>query len=154
MTSLAVAGNDRFSMDDREVRRPGPTYTVDTLEELHREGEVALILILGADALADLPNWKDPDRIRELCTLAVAAREDLPAPEISGVVPVPMPGIDISSSLVRERVSAGHSIRYLVPDAVREYIAGHGLYRSPVAGRVESAGGTADAGGTARGTAP
>src|SRR5665213_1809283 len=74
MVRLAIAGVDAFIVDDREVRRQGPSYTVDTLEQLHAEGQTNLVLVLGADALDDLPNWKAPERIRELATLAIAPR--------------------------------------------------------------------------------
>jgi|SRR5688572_20231904 nicotinate-nucleotide adenylyltransferase len=128
MTELATDPNPHFAVDAREVRRPGPTYTVDTLEALVAEGHETIVLILGVDALRDLPNWKEPARIRELATLAVAARDDEQTPEGPGIVAVRMPGIDLSSTLVRERVAAGKSVRYLVPDTVRDYIAHHRLY--------------------------
>ena len=72
MTRLAVQGNPGFSVDDLEVRREGPTYTVDTLEELGARGEGAVVFIIGSDALADMRNWKDPRRIEELARLVVA----------------------------------------------------------------------------------
>ncbi|MBI5948501.1 MAG: nicotinate (nicotinamide) nucleotide adenylyltransferase [Chloroflexi bacterium] len=138
MVRLAVAGNPHFEVDDREVRRPGPTYTVDTLEEYrvpsteYRVGP-ALVLILGSDALADMPNWKDPDRIRALATLAVA-----PKPATADVDPglgtqypaltIDMPPLAISSTVIRARVAAGKPIRYLVPEAVEAYIREHMLY--------------------------
>ncbi|MEX0782856.1 MAG: nicotinate-nucleotide adenylyltransferase [Dehalococcoidia bacterium] len=130
MTELATGPNAHFVVDAREVHRPGPTYTVDTLEALHSEGHDEVILIIGADALADLPNWKSPERISELATLAVAARVDQEVPEGPGVVAVRMPGIDVSSTMIRERLAAGKSVRYLVPDAVRDYIAHQRLYLS------------------------
>ena len=64
MTRLAIAGNAAFALDERETRRAGPTYTLDTLEALHREGHERLVLILGSDALADMPNWHEPARTR------------------------------------------------------------------------------------------
>jgi nicotinate-nucleotide adenylyltransferase len=138
MVRLAVAGIDTFVVDDREIRRPGPSYTVDTLEELRAEGHTALILVLGADALDDLPNWKSPERIRELATLAVAPRPPakkkrgkLPpeAPLQNGEVRLEMAPMAISSTNIRERVSDGRPIRHLVPEAVEAYIFDHGLYR-------------------------
>ncbi|MEO9253955.1 MAG: nicotinate-nucleotide adenylyltransferase [Tepidiformaceae bacterium] len=132
MTRLAVASNPNFVVDDREVRREGPSYTVDTLEELHSEGHANLILLLGTDAIADMPNWKQPERIRELATIAVAPKADgsaeLPGP--ANTVFVTMPLLPISSTLIRSRAVAGLPIRYLVPDSVEAYIREHGLYRT------------------------
>ena len=132
MLRLAIEGNAAFAIDERELRREGPTYTVDTLEALHADGERELVLLLGADALADLPRWRSPERILALATLAVAPRpgreEAPPATEVP-FTPVEMPGLGISSTLIRARVAAGRSIRYLVPEAVRAYIERERLYR-------------------------
>jgi nicotinate-nucleotide adenylyltransferase len=158
MTRLAVDGNDAFVVDDREVRRRGPTYTVDTLEELRAEGQAHIILVLGEDAIADMPNWKQPDRIRALATIAMAPKPSMPgdAAQLAGVtleMPrggedparlaliahgrprelhggpfVAMPPLAISSTLMRQRVRAGEPIRYLVPDGVERYIRDRGLY--------------------------
>ncbi len=133
LTRLATCDNTRFRVDDREVRRHGPSYIVDTLEELHREGQGNLVFVIGSDALEDLPNWKAPDRIRELATLAVARKS--PGTQLavhdSQIAIVDMPFIGISSTEIRARVAAGRPIRYLVPAAVEAYIAEHSLYRSP-----------------------
>jgi len=137
MVRLAVAGIDTFVVDDREIRRSGPSYTVDTLEQLHAEGQTNLILVLGADALDDLPNWKAPERIRELATLAIAprppakAKRRKPAEQRalrSGEVWLEMPPIAISSTNIRQRVCDGRPIRHLVPEPVEAYIFDHGLY--------------------------
>ena len=129
MTRLAVADNPHFAVDDRETRRPGPSYTVDTLEELHAEGHANLILILGADALADLPTWKHPERILELATIAVAPKPGFqnPKSKIQNVA-IEMPPLAISSTLIRARVASGQPIRYLVVDSVMTYIRAHSLY--------------------------
>ena len=74
MTRLAILHNDAFVVDDREVRRPGPTYTVDTLREYHASGERDLVLVLGVDALADMPNWKEPAEMARLARIAVALK--------------------------------------------------------------------------------
>jgi len=138
MVRLAVAGIDTFVVDDREIRRAGPSYTVDTLEELHAEGQTTLILVLGADALEDLPNWKSPERIRQLATLAVAPRPPArkkrgklpPEPDLgAGDVRLEMSPIAISSTNIRQRVADGRPIRHLVPEAVEAYIFDHALYR-------------------------
>ena len=143
MLRLALAGNPHFAIDDREIRRPGPSFTVDTLEELHAEGHTNLILILGADALADLPTWKRPARIFELATIAVAPKPWQPTesqpPSAAGsgegqgvrarrTEQINMPPLAISSTLIRARVANGLPVRYLVPDAVIAYITTHNLY--------------------------
>jgi nicotinate-nucleotide adenylyltransferase len=141
MARLAIAGNPYFVLDDRETRRPGATYTVDTLEEL--SNEQGIVLILGSDAVADLPNWKDPARILALATIVVALKDTPPgadppasialpsvlSPQSSVLSTVSMPRLGISSTLIRDRVAAGLPIRYLVPEAVEAYIREHGLYR-------------------------
>lgn len=133
MTRLAIRGNRHFALDDREARRDGPTYTVDTLESLHAEGCDDIVLVFGSDAIADMPNWKQPARIVELARLAVVAKAPgvaVPAaPGGATVTPIEMPYLPISSTLVRERVARGLPVRYLVPDAVERYIRRHGLYR-------------------------
>lgn len=135
MTSRAVASNSHFFVDDREMRRAGPTYTVDTLESLRDEGYDNLILILGSDAVADMPTWKQPERIRQLATIVVARKGE--ATVEAGMLVVDMPQIGISSTDIRARVAAGKTIRYLVLAPVGAYIYEHGLYqrKSPVASR-------------------
>lgn len=130
MTRLAVAGNSAFRVDDRETRRQGPTYTVDTLEELRAElgaGGPELILVLGSDAVADMPNWKTPGRILELARVVVAEKDGAARDE--RFARVEMPRLPISSTLIRERVARRQPVRYLVPDAVAAYIAAEALYR-------------------------
>ncbi len=129
---LAIASNPAFAIDEREMQREGPTYTVDTLESLVREPVAAggVILLLGADSLADLWIWRSPQRILELATIAVVPKPNArvaepPVPHVA----VPMPAMAVSSTLVRSRVAAGLPIRYLVQDGVAEYIASEGLYR-------------------------
>jgi nicotinate-nucleotide adenylyltransferase len=136
MTRLAVEGNASFQVETFEVEREGPSYTVETLEQLreHLGAEAELYLILGEDALADVPHWRQPERLVELATLAVANRRGVTMPELpfdrNRIVPVVMPGIDVSSTELRERASAGLSLRYRVPEPVASYIADHGLYRA------------------------
>ena len=147
MVELAVAGNPAFSLCRIELDRPGPSYTVDTLDLLTAEGarqgvERELFLILSTEALAGLPSWREPRRIPALCHIAVVPRVATePAPDAAWlednfpgssdrflfVETVPLPH---SSSDVRSRAAAGDSIRYLLPPAVETYIHGHRLYRS------------------------
>ncbi|HEV8574516.1 MAG TPA: nicotinate-nucleotide adenylyltransferase [Dehalococcoidia bacterium] len=141
MLRLAIEGNDAFELSTIEVEREGPSYTVDTLEALGKQHPGAeLFLIMGEDALADLPNWHEPAQIMSLAKLAVASRGDssperLDAiqkvlPEImASVVSVPMEVLQISGSLIRESVRRGRSIRFLVPPAVEAYIHERALYR-------------------------
>lgn len=136
----AVAGDERFVVSELELRRPGPSYTVDTLRELHAlEPDNELFLILGGDVAADLPRWRSPEAVVELATPAVANRRGTPrARAEAGLGQLPggeraqffsMPWIGVSSTLVRRRVKVGQPIRYLVPDAVAAYIDEKGMYR-------------------------
>ena len=138
MLRLAIEGHDSFGISDIELRRAGPTYTADTLEALAGERlDDEFYFIIGADALADLPNWHEPERIVAHARLAVAPRDPdqadvaaaaLPAVVTARVERFPMARIDISSTDIRARVAAGRSIRYLVPAAVEQYILKHHLY--------------------------
>ncbi len=143
MCRLAVAADDRLAVSDLELRRDGPSYTVDTLQELSRNApHDELVLILGGDIAAGLPDWRRPERVLELATVAVAKRRGTPRGAVDralGGLPggdrarfFAMPRIGISSTMVRRRVSAGDPIRYIVPDQVLEYIERHGLYRDTV----------------------
>jgi len=130
MVRLAVEGHDGFAVWDGELRRPAPSWTVDTLDELTREypgGE--LFLILGGDSLESLPRWRDPGRIRRLARLLVYPRHGSEPVEREGITGLDVPLLEMSSTDIRRRVEAGQSIRYLVPDSVRDYIDRHGLYR-------------------------
>jgi nicotinate-nucleotide adenylyltransferase len=139
MAELAVQGNDAFQVSPMELERPGPSYLYETLEHLAQENPGdEMYFMLGADALADLPSWREPKRIVELATLAVARRagspgrggvEDAPGGLTARVVDVPMPEIGVSGSVIRQRAREGKSIRYLVPVPVEAYIEGNHLYR-------------------------
>jgi nicotinate-nucleotide adenylyltransferase len=135
MVRRAVAGNDSFELVSDEAEREGPSYTVETLVMLQaRYAGAHLWLLLGADALADLPHWREPARLVELARLAVARREELEGAQKTlwpGAVVdwVEMPRIDVSATTVRQRVAAGRSVKYLVPEEVAEYIRERGLYR-------------------------
>lgn len=134
MLQLAVAGNDDFAVSEIELRRDGPTYTADTLEQLAGERlDDEFWFIVGADALGDMPNWHEPERIVAHATLAVAARsgEAVDLASLAGHVETfAMERMDVSSTDIRARVAAGRSIRYLVPVEVERYIAAHHLYRA------------------------
>jgi nicotinate-nucleotide adenylyltransferase len=143
MLALAISGQPAFRIDDMEKDRPGPSYTVETLQILRdRQPEAELFLILGGDSVNDLPYWYEPRRILELASLLIVARpgadmppldawrEALKLPADFGVrcQVVRCPLIDIASRDVRQRQAEGKSIRYLVPRAVEEYIREKKLY--------------------------
>jgi len=133
MVSLAIEGDTAFALERSELDRPGPSYTVHTLEALRqREPESELVLLLGADAAAELGDWHQADRIPGLARVVAFGRPGTSVPRsslISQVIPVP--AVDISATEIRRRVGQRKSIRYWVPDAVAEYIARHQLYLDP-----------------------
>lgn len=126
MLTAAVADEPRFRVSRIELDRDGQSFTVDTLESLRSEGD--LFLILGSDAYADFPRWREPERIRRLATIVLAARPGAPnAP--AGVRMLDSPLMDISSRELRARAARGRSLRYLVPREALRYIEEHRLYR-------------------------
>ena len=153
MARRASASNPALEVCDLEVRRAGPSYSVDTLAELHaRMPGDALWFIVGADTLRDLEAWREPERLFALAHFAVATRpghdralrELLPVSlahafrdgprgllHVSGneLRPIPFTALAVSASDIRRRVACGASIRYLVPDEVIEYIRKHQLYQ-------------------------
>lgn len=130
MLRAAVAGNPRFLLDLREIKRGGPSYTSVTLRELADEHPAdELCLMVGADAAKDLPHWHEVEEIPRSATIAVLSRPgEVPRERFAGAVDVAVPAVDISATLVRERIRTGKSIRYLVPAAVADYIVKHSLY--------------------------
>jgi nicotinate-nucleotide adenylyltransferase len=130
MLELAIGGAPAFGLERAEVERPGPSYTVETLRLLRvREPESEFVVLLGTDAAALLDRWREPAELVTLARVAVFTRPGngpVAGPRIWRSVPVP--AIEISATIVRERVRAGRSVRYWVPDAVADYIARHRLY--------------------------
>lgn len=148
MAVAATASNPRFSVSRLEIDQPGVDYTVDTLRYLTHafRPDAKLFFITGADAVLDILSWRDPQGVLSLCTLLAATRPgfDLSrlaaalaplGPDTVGDEPdarvkvMRIPGLDISSTMIRERVAAGLPIRYLVPDPVCELIETSGEYR-------------------------
>jgi len=131
MLALAVAGNPRLAVEPIELELPAPSYTVRTLRALQaREPGNRFTLLLGADAARDLPAWFEVEALPSLAEVVVFGRPGSPVPDLRLIrEAIEVPAVDISATLVRRRVAEGRSIRYLVPDAVREYIVAHGLYR-------------------------
>jgi nicotinate-nucleotide adenylyltransferase len=144
MLKLAIGGHESFAVYSGEIDRGGVSYTVDTLQKLYSEDpRRELFLLMGADSLADLPNWREPERICELAIPVVASRAGVPDQDdtvldrlMSGErlaaarqCRVETPVIELSATEIRRRVGAGQSIRFRTPRAVEKYIETHGLYR-------------------------
>lgn len=146
MLELAIAGNEKFKVEPMEADRPGPSFTIDTLQEIHkRKPDDELFLIIGGDSALEFSTWKDPAKIASLATIIVRIRPGFIMPTeqefISqlgkelGIHPKVIfvsgpPYLDVSSSLLKERVSNNKSIRYLLPRAVEVYIQQKKLYLS------------------------
>lgn len=141
MVQLAVSGYPEFIVDRREIRRKGPSFTVDTLGELKSEFEEAeLFFIVGADSLRDLPTWREPEKIASLATIVVVNRPGWPVPTQEQIVEwvgsnmapkvksVAMPGTDLSASELRQRVRNGAGLRFMTPRAVEAFIEQHDVY--------------------------
>jgi nicotinate-nucleotide adenylyltransferase len=133
LTEAAVAGDPHLRVDPREVHRHGPTYTADTLAELHdEEPDAELFFLLGADAAADLSRWRGIDRASSLATFVIVTRPGHPAPPAEAlpvrVAYLEVPQLEVSSTDLRARYAAGKGTRYLVPDAVDRTIRERGLY--------------------------
>ena len=141
MVHLAIADKPYFKLSGMEIERAGPSYTVDTIAELRSqldEGD-ELFFILGQDNLTQLPQWKEPSRLVEMCYLVAVPRPGSPSPDLKAleaaipgvsqrVMLMDKPVIDISASVIRDRVAWGLSIHHLVPEPVSKYIRKHGLY--------------------------
>ena len=141
MVTLAVSGYPEFVVDEREIRRSGPSWTVVTLQEFAQEyPDSELYFLMGADSLRDFPDWRQPETILELATVAAVNRPGYPLPsrkDLKGLLKglpadrvrfVSMPGTLISSSDLRQRVSSGRSIRFQTPRAVDVFLREHKLY--------------------------
>jgi nicotinate-nucleotide adenylyltransferase len=143
MTALAVAGNSMFELSHADIGGGGPSFTVDVLARLQRQLPIGteMAFICGMDVLHELHRWRDPLLMLALARLIVIERPgevtlrpedvDVRVPGASRRISVVRTaGVAVSSTDLRQRVAAGRSIRYLVPDSVAAYIAEHGLYRA------------------------
>jgi len=144
MLELAIAGHQSFAMNCMELDRAGTTFTVETLQQLHDENPSReLFFIVGADSLADLPTWREPQQIARLATIVAVnrgidstaenaqldtVREVLGESVADRIGFVKMPGIGLSATDIRQRVREGRSIRYMTPRSVEQYIVEHRLY--------------------------
>lgn len=131
MVSALVSGEPGMGVDDREIRRGGPTYTADTLEELVGEyPDTDFFLIVGADTAERIGTWHRPERVRDLSTLVVVNRDNRTI-DIADALVVTMAPVDVSSSDIRARVAHGESARGMTADAVVRIVEEFGLYRKP-----------------------
>jgi len=136
MVRLALEDLDGMAASRAELDRDGPSYTVETLRHFRSHyADSELYLIIGADNIADLPTWHDPEGILELATVVSGSRDEQALPQDakfgSRILRVPTPTYDISSTDIRQRLLQGLPVRYLVPEAVERYLATHGLYQNP-----------------------
>ena len=146
MTVIATAANPRFNVSRVDIDRKGPTYTIDTLRDLHAAmPDAELYFITGADALADIFTWRDAEELFALAkfvgctrpgyTMDAATLDSIPADRVTMVE---IPALAISSTDCRDRKRRGEPVWYLVPDGVVQYIAKHHLYPPSVAEPVET----------------
>ena len=142
MTRLAIEGDAAFDLTGIELERAGPSYTVDSVEELQRihGPDAKLYLIMAADSLAQVGTWREPERLLARAEWIVGPRPGNELPDRDALASrfgaradrihlLAGPSLDVSSSAIRRRVAAGETIRYLVPRRVDELIAARGLYR-------------------------
>jgi len=157
MANVAVAEQPGLLVDDREINREGPSYTVDTLSQLREElGEGAsIILIMGTDAFERLDSWRDWQRLGDLAHIVVLERPEqsmILSPTLTAyyaqrktedvtllrnkpagsILLTKQTQLPISATMIRQAIQAGQSIRYLVPDSVWQYIDKHELYQSGI----------------------
>jgi nicotinate-nucleotide adenylyltransferase len=139
MVLLATATHPQFEVSRMELERDGPSYTLYTLQEMHRRlPDAELFFIMGADTVLDLLTWYRHEEVVESCRLVAVTRpgydlerlrEVLPAHYVKRVDPLEAPGVQVSSTALRERLRSGHTVRYLVPEEVEAYLRKHHLYR-------------------------
>jgi nicotinate-nucleotide adenylyltransferase len=141
MLNLATAGNETWRVCTLEIDRGGPSYTVDTLRQIHIElPEAQLFFLMGADAARDAPRWREPAEIFRIATPLLVRRADEPEPDIAALAAlcpphqkqllIEMPPVNVSSTDIRRRSGLGESIDNLVPGPVADFITQHALYRS------------------------
>jgi nicotinate-nucleotide adenylyltransferase len=140
MTELAVAGNDAFRVSRVDADRAGPHYTIDMVQII--QGQLPpgceLFFLMGFDSLTELPTWHEPARLIAACHLVALTRHDIDVDwaKLEAALPgirqrvtiLDMPELEIASHQLQERIRAGRSIRYLVPEPVRQYITREGIY--------------------------
>ena len=144
MVRLATQRNPGFAVSDIELRRRGPSYTIDTIRALKRRvgADARLYFLIGGDTIGELPTWRSIRTLAKLCEIVPLTRPGAPTPRIGALAKalgeeearallgrlIEMPLMDVSATDVRRRVAEGRSIRYLTPEIVGEYILRKGLY--------------------------
>jgi nicotinate-nucleotide adenylyltransferase len=134
MTVIATAANPQFTVSRVDIDRPGPTFTIDTLRDLHRmRPDADLFFITGADAMAQIMSWKNSDELWNLAHFVGVTRpgHELDDRGRTDVSLMEVPAMAISSTDCRKRVAEHNPVWYLVPDGVVQYIAKYGLYLQP-----------------------
>ena len=137
MVRIATTPYAAFEAWDHELRREGPSYTIETVEALvAAHAADAFVLVVGADTWPEIPTWREPERLLALVEVGVVDRPGYastpltpPFPGARGARRVCGPGLPLSASAIREHARSGRSVRFLVPDAVADYIGERGLYR-------------------------
>lgn len=141
MTGLAIENNPKFALSTIEIDREGNSYSYETLEILKKQNpNIEYYFILGADSLLSIEKWKNPDKLMQSCVLLTAVRDEC---DVSGITEqieylkekydadirlLPTTRVDISSTMIREKVKNGQSVRYMLPDAVIDYIERFSIY--------------------------
>ncbi|MCM8765505.1 MAG: nicotinate-nucleotide adenylyltransferase [Candidatus Omnitrophica bacterium] len=133
MVREAIRGNRHFAVSDIEIKAGGVSYTFETLEKFRKmfPRSTEIFLIVGSDALRELPRWKNFSQILNLARIVIATRPDFPVgkrPSWAEVIKIPL--IDISSSEIRRRIKRGTTVKYLIPSAVEKYIEKNRLYKN------------------------
>lgn len=142
MVELAVAGNPYFRISPVEIERQGISYAIDTLKIFQTiyGTDTELFFITGADAIVEILTWKKVDEVMEMCSFIAATRPGYSLPQLNKairslppgfqrkIITIEIPGIAVSSTEIRRRVQAGRPIKYLLPEAVEQYIVKHGIW--------------------------
>ena len=141
MANLATISNDKFVVSNIEIMKEGKSYTMNTVKELiNTYGDTEFYFITGADALIDLPNWHEPDKLLKLCKFIAVSRPGFNLLEIEKTIQtiknqydgqielLQVPMLQISSTDIRERIKIGRSAKYLLPETVEQYIIKNNLY--------------------------
>lgn len=131
MVKLATKGNPHFEVSDVEIQREGKSYSIDTLKHIKEKyPESKIYFLIGQDIVSDLKTWKDIDEVLKLAVFVVFNRKGYP--QVESEVPcrsLEMPVIDVSSTFLRKNIRSGHSVKYLLPDAVEKYLEKEKLFK-------------------------
>lgn len=142
MVNMAVLSNDKFYVSDIEIKNPGKSYTLNTLRELKKlYPDTEFYFITGTDAVIDLPSWHEPEEVLKLCSFIAVSRPGISSEEVKNKINeiqkkyggtielLQVPMLQISSTNIRERFALGISAKYLLPQAVEQYIIKNELYK-------------------------